>query len=519
MVFSSYLFIFAFLPIALVGFMLIARLGPTHAKVWLCIASVVFYGSWFPGWIPVLVISVLFNYAIGQGIRTSSSEPRAKALLLFGVAANLLALFYFKYLVVVLGSIGISVNPIALPLGISFFTFTQIAFLVDVSQGFALEYRFVNYVLFVTFFPHLIAGPIVHHKELMPQFEEKRNYRFQPSEFAIGLVIFIIGLAKKTLIADNLSVISFETLNRLHIDMLGAWLGALTYSMQLYFDFSGYSDMAIGLARMFGIKFPLNFNSPYKATSIIDFWQRWHMTLTRFLTAYIYNPVALTIARRRAVVGKSNSSKASKTLREFPELIALPTFVTMVLAGIWHGAGLQFVIFGALHGIYITVNHAWRKFGPKAKSATPTRSIALLYGVLVYLCVLIAEIFFRADSASSAVKLLAQMGGVDGLTLPNRVVEVLHLKDWMAAHGVAIVRQPYAKGYLALFGAMFIAWFAPNTQEIMLAHEPALKVGNPARPLLFGIRFNVGWAVACGLLLFFAIFDIRDEQPFIYFQF
>jgi alginate O-acetyltransferase complex protein AlgI len=265
MVFSSLLFIFAFLPVALLVFVVCARVGPTYAKVWLCAASIVFYGSWYPGWIPILVISIIFNYLIGGAIRAAPSERRAMLLLLFGVAANLIVLFYFKYLYVVFSSLGIApgIKPIELPLGISFFTFTQIAFLADVSQGFALEYRFLNYVLFVTFFPHLIAGPIVHHKELMPQFEEKRNYSFQPNEFVIGLTIFAIGLAKKTLLANNLSEVSLNALNLPRVDLLGAWLGALTYSMQLYFDFSGYSDMAIGLARMFGIKFPINFNSPY----------------------------------------------------------------------------------------------------------------------------------------------------------------------------------------------------------------------------------------------------------------
>jgi alginate O-acetyltransferase complex protein AlgI len=258
--------------------------------------------------------------------------------------------------------------------------------------------------------------------------------------------------------------------------------------------------------------------------TIVDFWQRWHITLTRFLTAYIYNPIALAIARRRAAAGRSNSTKASRTLCGFAELIAVPTFITMVLAGIWHGAGLQFVIFGALHGIYISVYHAWRNFGPKANNAPspPVRAFAakLLCGALVYLCVLVGQIFFRADSAWSATMLLAQMGGADGFALPYKLVEMLHLRAWTAAHGIAVVEfHSYIWGYLGLAGAMLIAWFAPNAQEIMAAYEPALNVTPPRRPPLFKVRINGRWAVACGLLLFVSVFSIREAQPFIYFQF
>jgi len=384
-----------------------------------------------------------------------------------------------------------------LPLGISFFTFTQIAFLVDVGQGFAQEYRLSNYFLFVTFFPHLIAGPIVHHKDLMPQFADARTYRFNARDLAVGVAIFAFGLAKKSIIADKMSLVSREAFGLEHVGASAAWIGALAYSMQLYFDFSGYSDMAIGLARMFGVKFPLNFNSPYKATSIINFWQRWHITLTRFLTAYVYNPIALAIVRRRAGAGQSTSKSASRTLGGFLELIALPTMITMLLAGVWHGAGFQFVVFGALHGLYISVNHAWRTFGPKAQAKrAPSLAANIAYGCLVYVCVLVAQIFFRADSAGAAMGVLARMAGLDGIGGSIAPLDVLKLA-----------------------GAMALVWLAPNTQEIMAGFEPALESSHIKAPAQVRFRLEPVWAVFCGALLCLGMMNIADDQPFIYFQF
>lgn len=508
MVFSSFLFIFGFLPVALIGFWLLSRISHRWSKLWLCLASLVFYGWWEVKWVPVLLISIIFNYVIGYTIiARANAGKESGGLLLVGVGANLLALVYYKYLFATLSFFalqGMMYHVEGLPLGISFFTFTQIAFLVDVNQGFKGRYTPTNYLLFVTFFPHLIAGPIVHHRDLMPQFEEEKNYHVQPREIAIGLAIFAIGLAKKTLIADNASEISIRLLSGESGSVTTAWVGALSYSMQLYFDFSGYSDMAIGLARLFGIKFPINFHSPYKATSIIDFWQRWHITLTRFLTAYLYNPIALALVRRRARKGLSTSKRVSRSLRGFLELIALPTFVTMLLAGVWHGAGLQFVVFGALHGFYISANHAWRTFGPKEEKAPgPVLRIArtLGYGAVVYLCVLVAQIFFRAESVDGAVRVLTHMivpgAGVTGPDTP-----VVGLYD------IAV-----------LAGAMAIAWFASNTQQIMADYDPALELDSRTGDSRIRARLSLGWAIIFGVVLFLGLIAIRDGQPFIYFQF
>jgi D-alanyl-lipoteichoic acid acyltransferase DltB (MBOAT superfamily) len=518
-VFSSYIFVFAFLPITLIGFFLCSKASPTAAKVWLCATSIVFYGYWYVGWIPILLLSVAFNYLVGNAIRATLPGPSRTAVLLVGVAANLSALFYYKYLYAVLGFFqvtavsGLSVDPIALPLGISFFTFTQIAYLVDTSQGSATEYSFLNYLLFVTFFPHLIAGPIVHHRELMPQFEQPRNYRLQFDEVAIGLTIFVIGLAKKTVIADRMGYFAGELLDEGGASTpAAAWLGMLAYSMQLYFDFSGYSDMAIGLARIFGIKFPLNFNSPYKATNIIDFWQRWHITLTRFLTAYVYNVLALWLVRRRAAAGKAVSKKTSQSVSGFLEMIALPTAVTMLLAGIWHGAGLQFVVFGMLHGAYITINHAWRTFGPARRRKTARRGAAAIGTAvssiaLTYLAVLVAQVFFRAESLDAAIGVVAAMVGFGGADLAG------------GALAASVGNLSYAKPALYVAVAMLIAWAAPNTQQIMAAFEPALDVPRTLPIARIRWRMSMAWAVATGFAFFFGALNITEDQPFIYFQF
>jgi alginate O-acetyltransferase complex protein AlgI len=504
-VFSSLIFIVGFLPIALVGFWALSHVGTRAARVWLCLASLVFYGWWFVGWTPVLLLSIATNFMIARAIMATNGEATKRWLVWGGVALNLAALFHFKYLYGLASSLGLaqaigfgSQAP-ELPLGISFFTFTQIAFLIDVGQGFAAEYRFLNYFLFVTFFPHLIAGPIVHHKDLMPQFANPRTYRFQPRDFAVGLTIFVFGLAKKTIVADKLSVVSHNAFGLEHAGLTGAWVGALAYSMQLYFDFSGYSDMAIGLARMFGVKFPLNFNSPYKATNIINFWQRWHMTLTRFLTAYVYNPMALHIVRKRVAAGLSTSKTASRTLSGFLQLIALPTIVTMTLAGVWHGAGLQFVIFGVLHGFYISINHAWRVFGPKrARDDTPSRLAVVGQGCLVYLGVLVAQIFFGAASTADAFGTLGHMLGFDGLGRLDLIPRGDALK---------------------LIGAMALVWLAPNTQEIIGDFEPALDAVAARRPSPARMRLDPTWAVLCAAMLYIGMMNIVEDQPFIYFQF
>src|SRR4030081_1504621 len=350
MLFNSYLFIFLFLPIALIGYFALGRLGNLAPVMWLALASLCF----FPGsnwqFVLLLLASVAFNYGIGLLLISGRLRPLPRfAVLTIGVAGDLLVLGTFKYA----GFLAANLNAILstgftgnilLPVGISFYTFTQIAFLVDAYRGKVARYRLPDYVLFVTYFPHLIAGPILHHKDMIPQFERAAAKRPDAHMILCGLIIFAIGLFKKTCLADGIQPLVTLAFGPNAPSFDQAWIGALAYTFQLYFDFSGYSDMAIGISLMFGIFLPLNFNSPYKAMSIIDFWRRWHMTLSQFLRDYLYIPLGGN--RRGRILRYAN------------------LMITMVLGGLWHGAAWTFGAWGALHGAVLCINHAWNNYGP-----------------------------------------------------------------------------------------------------------------------------------------------------------
>jgi D-alanyl-lipoteichoic acid acyltransferase DltB (MBOAT superfamily) len=398
---------------------------------------------------------------------------------------------------------------VLLPLGISFFTFTQIAYLIDLKQEMAEAQDLLSYVLFVTFFPHLIAGPIIHHSEMMPQFAAQRHSGLRADDMAVGTTWFLMGLGKKVLIADRFGPIADSFYYGPHaFGTMATWVGVLSYAIQLYYDFSGYSDMALGLARMFSLTFPVNFNSPYKATNIIDFWQRWHMTLTRYLNLYLYNPLALAMSRRRIKSGKKASKKAQKTLEGFSQLIALPLVTTMFLAGIWHGAGLQFILFGLAHAFYLAVNHAWRTF--VAEDSPWQKLLPAPVGVaLTFSCVLVGQVFFRAASASSAFYVLGTLvglhhgGGLDAF-------QGLHSSSRFANHG------PQAALYIAIAFAIF--WALPNTQEILGQVEETER-----NPSVAGgwLRWqpNLLWALVLILLTAVTMPFINASTSFLYFQF
>ena len=349
MLFNSVEFIFGFLPITLAGFLLIGKLveAPIARVVWLALASLAFYAYWNVDFLPIIVVSIVVNFAFAVAI---ASTPRGSRLIFaFAVAVNLVALGFYKYsnfafeILNALAPHPFTPPVVTLPLGISFFTFTQIAYLADVTLGRAHERNFIKYVLFVTYFPHLIAGPIMHHREMMPQFDSPKP-RLSADRLAIGLTIFVIGLFKKAVIADYLSTLAdpvFAAAAKGAISRVEAWGGALAYSLQIYFDFSGYCDMAIGISFLFGIVLPFNFDAPYKSRSITEFWRRWHITLSRFLRDYLYIPLG--------------GNKLGEARRNF-NLAA-----TMVIGGLWHGAGFTFIIWGALHGLFLIVNHTWLK--------------------------------------------------------------------------------------------------------------------------------------------------------------
>jgi D-alanyl-lipoteichoic acid acyltransferase DltB (MBOAT superfamily) len=352
-------------------------------------------------------------------------------------------------------------------------------------------------MLFVTFFPHLIAGPILHNRDIMPQFGDPRTYRLSLENVAVGSSIFAIGLAKKVVCADPLSewVVSGYA-HTTGIGWLSAWNLALCYSLQLYFDFSGYSDMAIGLARMMNVRFPQNFNSPYKAQNVIEYWQRWHITLTKFLTSYLYTPIAVATMRWRIKRRMKVNHLAQQTLGGFTSMIAAPMLITMALAGIWHGSGLTFLIFGLLHGLYLCVNHASRVFNPGRRSRR--LHAAILRCLATYISVLVASVFFRAPSVSAAIDVLAGMAGTNGFN----GAPVFGLLHW------AFLISLYA-----------IVWLLPNTQQIMRRYEPVLEDVDPPYPVILTWGPNLGSALAVGVAAAVGILALGGTTEFLYFQF
>ena len=490
MLFNSPIFLFAFLPLALAGFFLAGRLGRTPAAGWLILCSFVFHGWRNPAFCVLLSVSIGFNFGASRLIAAASPRGQ-KIILTLGIAANLAALCYFKYLAWLLGLAGLPAPDIVLPLGISFFTFTQIGYLVDCAAGVARDRNPLNYALFVTFFPHLIAGPILHNQDIMPRFAAPETYRWSSRNFALGAGIFVIGLLKKTMLADPAGAGVAEAFAHPEsLTLFAAWNAALSYSLQLYFDFSGYTDMAIGIARMFNIVFPENFNSPYKARSVIDYWQRWHMTLTRYLAQYLYTPIALGVMRRRRARGLAIGRAAQQTPRGFAAMIGLPIGVTMTLAGIWHGSGAQFLVFGLLHALFLSINHAWRLRFP----ARPRPSALLSVGhlLLTYACVLIGSVFFRAPTVSAAVSLLAGMAGAHGVSVTAPPVDIAAAVEWFAAL--------YA-----------IVWLMPNTAEIFGTVEPAAA--------LLRFRLSRRWALAIGGGFTLGVLSLGGASEFLYFQF
>jgi D-alanyl-lipoteichoic acid acyltransferase DltB (MBOAT superfamily) len=402
MLFNSYEFIFAFLPITFfIYFFLLHKRLTTGAKAFLVFASLFFYSWWNIAYLPLILTSMLFNYVVGNSLNSNFKKVKLhkKTLLTFGVIANLSLLGYFKYADFFISNINALVGSdigllhLALPLAISFFTFQQVAYLVDSYRGETAEYDFLNYALFVTFFPQLIAGPIVHHKEMMPQFANKWNLVKNYKNIALGLFIFSIGLFKKVVIADTFATWATTGFDKAEVlNLFEAWATSLSYTFQLYFDFSGYTDMAIGAALFFNIVLPINFNSPYKAKDIQDFWRRWHITLSRFLRDYIYIPLG--------------GNRVSE-LRVQANLM-----ITFLLGGMWHGAGWTFIFWGFLHGAALVIHRIYKNMGYTMNS--------ILAWFITFNFINISWVFFRAKEWDDAIKVLRGMFGFDGVMLPEK---------------------------------------------------------------------------------------------------
>lgn len=400
MLFSSWQFVFLFFPICFIGYFSLIRFRYyIGSRVWLVLSSFFFYSYWKVDYLVIILFSLLFNYALGTTLSQSinyHNKVNRRVCLTIGIIFNVSLLAYFKYSNFIVDNINnisttlIEFPKVILPLAISFFTFQQIAYLVDSYKGETSEYDLLNYMLFVTFFPQLIAGPIVHHKEMMTQFNSKWNLLPKNKNISVGLVLFSLGLFKKVVIADTFSIWADQGfLNSYDLSFYDSWVTSLSYTFQLYFDFSGYCDMAMGLALFFNIKLPLNFNSPYKSLDIQDFWRRWHITLGRFLRDYIYIPM-----------GGSRTSN----VRMYTNL-----FLTFLIGGIWHGAGWMFVIWGALHGMALVIHRFWKSLG-----GTLPRPLA--WG-LTFLFVNISWVFFRAENVTIALNVLKAMVNFSGFQL------------------------------------------------------------------------------------------------------
>ncbi len=510
MLFNSLEFIFLFLPVALLGYLGLRKLsGQTHIYVWLTITSLVFYSWWDSTMSWLILSSILVNFGIGRALKNTN---HSRMLLIFGIVANLAPLTYYKYsgflyenFMAILGD-STPIESYILPLGISFFTFQQITYLIDAYKGEAKDYKFFHYATFVTFFPQLIAGPIVHHSEIMPQFDQKRStFNKLLENIAIGISIFTVGLFKKVVIADNLALLAspvFQTSLTDPIEFFTAWTGALAYTFQLYFDFSGYSDMAIGLARMFGIILPANFFSPYKATSIIDFWRRWHITLSRFLKEYIYIPLG---GNRKGNVRRQTN-----------------LMVTMLIGGIWHGAGWPFILWGIIHGIYLVTNHLWIKAkGQWSKKKQPYSNV--IGGVITFLAVTVAWVFFKAETLSSAIHILKGMTLLNGMEIPKALfpfnIDLSHIINFQTVIGGG---HAFAWTWLQIFIAASICLFGRNTIEIFSDYKPILETALLEKiPPLLRFRPSLAWSFFISVLFYASLCQMLGEKSseFLYFNF
>lgn len=486
MLFNSYIYLFAFLPVSIIGYFWLNRhLSSWYGRFWLVLCSLFFYSWWNVKYLPLILGSILVNYAVGERLVRHPEEHfiSRKQILTAGVVFNVLLLGFFKYTDFFITNINLALGAdfalpgIILPLGISFFTFTQIAYLVDAYRAQASEYSKVNYFLFVSYFPHLLAGPILHHKEMMPQFQSDENKTVNYRNMATGLFLLVIGLFEKVIIADAFAVWAIHGFDSAaSLNVIEAWVSSLSYTFQLYFDFSGYTDMAIGAALMFNIKLPINFNSPYKALDIQDFWRRWHMTLSRFLREYVYIPLG------------GNRGTEWFVYRNL--------MLTFLIGGFWHGAGWNFIFWGFLHGLALVAHRFWSKKGFSMPS--------WLAWFLTFNYVNIAWIFFRAHTWSDAMKVLTGMFGVNGLLLPAGF-----------------------QGSLAFLQKAGVQFGALNTQFVSI-YQALLAIGGAVlvvllvkNPIEFKESFQPGWksALIISGMAVWAILSLNKVTEFLYFNF
>jgi D-alanyl-lipoteichoic acid acyltransferase DltB (MBOAT superfamily) len=503
MLFNSLDFIFLFLPISIFVYFICAKIANDGiAKSFLVVASFYFYSYWNLPYVALLFASISINYLLSILILKLGNQGKKKRVLILAIGLNLCLIGYYKYcdfFIYNINSIsGTSIifQNILLPLGISFFTFQQIAYQVDIFKGKTAETCLLNYILFVSFFPQLIAGPIVHHKEMMPQF--KKPIDWNPQRLFQGLTFFILGLFKKVIIADNIAIyanIVFDGYSTdISFSIVETWVGIFAYCFQIYFDFSGYTDMAIGLALIFGIYLPLNFNSPYKALSIIDFWRRWHMTLSRFLRNYLYIPIG------------GNKGGEWMRLRNL--------LITMLIGGLWHGAYWNYIIWGGVHGLAISINHTFRKFNRFPENFFFRN---LSYG-LTFLTVSYAWVFFRASNMDVAFNMTKACFGLNGIDLPrffSFIISPEILFDFIRLNGAFTSPDLNFHSIFYLFVLYLIVKFLPTSSQLMKWSKECLLRQSSLREI------GIIWAYCMGLLFFISIKPLFDNggSDFLYFNF
>jgi alginate O-acetyltransferase complex protein AlgI len=508
MLFNSQEYLYVFLPLVVVVYACLSSLNKQKLLIpMLLVSSLFFYGFWNPKFLILLVLSALLNFYTAKLL----GNFKKKVLLVLCISLNLFVLGYFKYsgffidnLNAITGS-EYHIKSLILPLGISFFTFSQIAYVIEAYRGKSVADSFTKFLLFVTFFPYVSSGPITYYREVDRQLENKSGLKFSWNNLTVGFILFSFGLFKKTVLADNLALYAsplFDNVitdegnitNVISYDLINTWKAALAYTFQLYFDFSGYSDMAIGTAQIFGIKLPINFNSPYKARNIVEFWKRWHMTLSRFFRDYVFLPLSFTLSRK---IPQSSIFGS--------DLIIYGTgiLVTWMLTGLWHGAGWTFVFWGCLHAVYLIINRILKK--PKKKffktiGISEKRAVvAICYQFLTFLAVTVAWVYFRSNEFSSANRIITGMAGFNGIMTSNTEFD----------------------GLLIILFAAVIVFFMPNTQEILYDFKIGLDTyGQPAfRPReKFVLKFNLKFSIIIAVILAICIIFVQSVQKmeFIY---
>lgn len=481
MIFNSFEFIFMFLPIVFVLYYLFNKINFTLSKIWLLLSSLFFYSWWNPSYLPLILASLLVNFFIGTYLGKIKKIGQKKLLLTIGIIFNVSLLGYFKYYDFFVANLNIAFNTnfnvlhLILPLAISFYTFQQIAYLVDSYRNETKEYNFLNYALFVSFFPQLIAGPIVHHSQVMSQFDDSHNRKINFKNIGLGLFVFSVGLFKKVGIADTFAVWANKGYGMYeNLTFVDSWMTSLAYTFQLYFDFSGYSDMAIGAGLLFNIVLPMNFNSPYKALNIQDFWRRWHITLSGFLTKYIYIPLGGN--------------------RKGPIRTYINILIIFFVSGFWHGAGWTFIVWGLMHGFASVVNRLWSKAGFTMNK--------LLAWFITFNFVNATWVFFRAPSFDVAIEVLKGMAGLKGFALPAELSEYSFIQQLTSDFYQYPLDEGFIKPALITLIGFMIAVFAKNSLELKETLKP-----------------NWTYAIYVSALIVYSVFQLQKVTEFLYFNF